>query len=184
MPKTKLTLRFALLLFLGGTLAAIYLTGTINTSQKGAPLIVNYKIRGHSMRPFFKDGDVAQVDLDYYKNNTVQRSDMVIIHGQRMNFLIKNIAAIPGDTIGLRRFNNQKDAHLLINGQTFSVHGQPRIFTTAQSRKIQNIISFYNGKVPPESYLALGTSTNSYDSISFGLISQEEISGKVITQLP
>lgn len=54
-----------------------------------------------------------------------------------------------------------------------------KIYANARCYSLKRLVAYFHGKIPPNSILALGLSQDSYDSVSIGLISTEDILGVV-----
>ncbi|MBK7962861.1 MAG: S26 family signal peptidase [Bdellovibrionales bacterium] len=104
----------------------------------------------------------------------------MVIHGQARKLLLKRVAAVPGDSFEVRDGAPFQGAELLVNGKRWGIaESSPRKFTPTLAASLKRLVAYFRGKIPPNSILALGLSQDSYDSVSIGLISTEDILGVV-----
>lgn len=136
-----------------------------------------HKVSGSSMSPTFHNNQKILVSK---KESDVKRFDVIAFkNGQGTEIL--RVIGLPGEKI------NYTDDFLSVNDQLidekfiinqineFGLYG--KIFT--QSANEQN--SFEFAKIPDDSYLVLGDNRpEAVDSRHYGLISKEDIIGKVI----
>ena len=62
--------------------------------------LVEMTVRGESMEPTLQNGQLVKVDMEYYKNHSVQRDDIIAFKLKTVaNPYVKRIIGIPGDKI-------------------------------------------------------------------------------------
>jgi len=119
-------------------------------------------VHGPSMQPTFYENDGVLV---YHFTIDPQRED-IIIYDRGDALLVKRIAGIPGDHLVVDLTG------VYINGEKLNVIGDEINY------------EFYDGIIPENSYFILGdNSGDSNDSRAFGLISGDDILGKVIFKI-
>lgn len=137
-------------------------------------LIIKYvfsleQVVGPSMEPNYRSGDLLFLNKISYKFKEPQLFDVVVIANDDTKYMIKRIIGLPGDTI------EYKDNRLYINGEAtkeyFDISGITKDFSLDQ---------FDYDVIPDGYYFVLGDNReNSKDSRVYGLISREDIIGKV-----
>jgi len=138
-------------------------------------------VRGDSLSPFIKAGDAVQVLFDYYKCNNVKRDDIVLYSfSGNESPLIKIIKGIPGDKFKLRQ--TEGGWHILINKEILkNSEGVPYLVSGKRYEMLALYEKDYKGEIPAGAYLLLGNIfSGAVDSTRFGLISKEDILGKII----
>jgi len=138
------------------------------------------EVRGSSMSPLLKDGDVVKVDYGFYDAREVRRGDLVVCRlASRKDPIIKLVRAVPGDRFGLKELPDGVSL-LLVNGAVLeNSAGRPYEFTGRRKRMLGVYARDYGGVIPPGSYLLLGDAAEgSLDSGRFGLAAREVIVGK------
>ena len=145
-------------------------------------------VRGNSMEPALKDGQTITIDNEHYQTHEIERNDIVTVQfSWREEPLVKFIRAVPGDTISIEE---QEDGnfYIIVNNEPVkNSEGQPYALSYAKSRMInlyaQEYKEKYDSKIPDNLYLVLGNQTNgTQDSTQFGLVSRENIGGKVVSE--
>lgn len=137
-------------------------------------------VRGGSMNPLLKDGDVVKIDHGFYSAHEVQRGDLVVCRlSFRKDPLIKLVRAVPGDRFGLKELADGS-AVLLVNGSVAeNSAGEPYKFAGRHKRMLALYAKDYNGVIPAGSYLILGDQPGgTLDSSRFGLVGRAAITGK------
>ena len=137
-------------------------------------LIIKYvfsleQVVGPSMEPNYKSGDLLFLNKISYKFKEPRLFDVVVIANDDTKYMIKRIIGLPGDTI------EYKDNKLYINGEAtkeyFDISGITKDFSLTQ---------FNYDIIPDGYYFVLGDNReNSKDSRVYGLISRDDIIGKV-----
>ena len=140
--------------------------------------VVEMTIKGDSMEPSLKAGQKVKVDRDYYKNNPVQRGDIVAFQLKTVKDpLVKRVIALPGDKLEF------KQGQILVNGEKIK---EEYLFDinyrlSEAELKIIKIPLRYYGRVPQGSLLTLSDNRQrSYDSRRFGFVPKKYIIGKII----
>ncbi len=127
------------------------------------------QVVGPSMEPNYKSGDLLFLNKISYRFKEPRLFDVVVIANDDTKYMIKRIIGLPGDVI------EYKDNKLYINGDVtkeyFNISGTTKEFSLAQ----------LNYDVIPDGYyFVLGDNReNSKDSRTYGLISRDDIIGKV-----
>jgi signal peptidase I len=133
-----------------------------------------FRVEGHSMEPYFKDGQKVFVATKYYESNEPERDDVATIAlSTEPKQYIKRVAFVAGDKFyqaGNVFYLNDSSAEMM----------QRKIVLDADSPLYQQLVG-YGYTVPKGTVIALGDNpAGSVDSRAFGLIIEEELSGKVI----
>ena len=129
-----------------------------------------FRIRGHSMEPALLPGDQVVVEENYFRHTSPKQDDLVAVSMKnRQTFMVKRVIATSGDTISFY-------------GETLRVNKKAiRPINLEKWRSSIKQIKFYGGIIPPRTLLLLGDNArNSRDSRRLGLISLDQIAGKVV----
>lgn len=127
-------------------------------------------VSGHSMEPSLKDGELV---VFYRLDQAYQPGDIVIIHRSDNIEYIKRVVAEPGDTVEL-----SEEGALLVNGEE-----EEGLAGMGKTLPVQDGVEFPYA-VPENCYFVLGDNReNSLDSRSFGVVKEEEITGRVFFHL-
>jgi signal peptidase I len=129
------------------------------------------KVRSDSMEPTLRPGDQVLVTKAGSRAHTPHRHDIVVLtspaNGQ---LLIKRVAAVGGDTVGL------EDGVLVVNGK--SVH------EGYVDARLMDGVYFGPIQVPRGMVFVLGDNrSNSIDSRKFGPVPDSRIKGRVLLRL-
>jgi|GEM_PF-872059 len=138
-------------------------------------------VRGQSLTGIIADGETVKLQKGFYNCNPVQRGDIVAFNlSGRPEPIIKIVKALPGDSFALEK-NNGGKYNIIINGQiAMALPGQSYELTEGRQKMLELYINDYDGAIPPDTYLLLGTvAGGSLDSTRFGLVGKEGIIGKV-----
>ena len=137
-------------------------------------------VNGHSMEPFFKDGETIKILIGYYNCHPVLREEVVAYSYQgSKNPIIKRVKGVAGDTFHLKK---EADGWvILINNQPVkNLLGEVYLLEEKDYQMLSLYKRDYQGKIPEDTYLILGDNLNgSLDSRNFGLIAKQDIIGKV-----
>ncbi|MCB2183580.1 MAG: signal peptidase I [Desulfobulbaceae bacterium] len=127
-----------------------------------------YTVAGLSMSPSLVPGD--NVVVQEIINRTITREDLVAISFKhRKNPMIKRVVAVFGDTVSV------KDGALIVNGRKKSVIDPAKWQATIRQ------LERYKWTIPNNTLFVLGDShANSRDSRRLGLISQDQVIGRVV----
>lgn len=137
-------------------------------------LIIKYvfsleQVVGPSMEPNYRSGDLLFLNKISYKFKEPRLFDVVVIANDDTKYMIKRIIGLPGDAI------EYKDNKLYINGEATKEY-----FDTSGITKDFSLTQFDYDVIPDGYYFVLGDNReNSKDSRVYGLISREDIIGKV-----
>ncbi|MEZ4156693.1 MAG: signal peptidase I [Candidatus Paceibacterota bacterium] len=145
------------------------------------PSVSFVEVSGDSMSGIAEGGELLEVDYDYYANHEVGRGDVVLYqYAGHENPLLKQVRGIPGD-----RFSIQPEGGyslILINGQpALTAEGEEFQIEGNEQLLLGQYVEDYNGIIPGGAYLLLGNMRfGSLDSSRFGLVSKDDILGKVV----
>lgn len=137
-------------------------------------------VRGDSLSPFIKPGQVVKVLIGYYNCHEVERGDIVLFdYVGNQNPAIKIVKGISGDKFELRKSNS--GWNIIVNnaivknseGKTYLISGNAYKMLALYERD-------YKGVIPENAYLLLGNRiSGSVDSTKFGLVDKSGIIAKV-----
>lgn len=154
-------------------LTAISATGQTSKSSC-IPTEKSITVHGTSMEPRYKNNQDIKYLENFYQcaQFDVQRGDIVVFEiPGRKNFLLKKVVAIPNDKF------EYKNQNIYING--LILKNSEKIIYKIDSKMLALYAKDYP-TIPEKSYLVLGDNTNgTFDASRFGLISSEQIKGKV-----
>lgn len=138
-------------------------------------------VQGISLEPMIQDGAIVTIKFDYYGCNEVKRGDVAAYtYAGNSEPLIKIVKGIPGDTFFLRQDGDAR--HIILNGEVVkNSEGEPYQVSEQGNRLLSLYIRDYQGVIPANTYLLLGNIANgSLDSTRFGLVSKNDLMGKVV----
>ena len=143
---------------------------------------VTLTVRGNSMDPVLKNGQVITFDKAYYKKNKIKKQDIVLIEfSHRKAPIVKRVLAVPGDHLQVKYFD-KSSCNVIINKK--ALVNTKRVTYKLKNKACRLLKLYeidYKSKIPDESYLVLGENiTGTWDASRFGLISKEQIVGKLI----
>ena len=128
------------------------------------------QVVGPSMTPTFNDQDIVILNKLHYHIFDIKRYDIVSLKYDGTKYLIKRVIGMPGDKV---EYKNNK---LYINGKVKKEDFLDKNVTTDDF----SLTSLGYETIPKDMYLVLGDNReDSLDSREIGLISKEEIIGKV-----
>ena len=127
-------------------------------------------IRGRSMLPTFHSGERAILLRGYYKCNRIKRGDVVAISIKTLSApLIKRVVAVAGDRV------EEINGFIYVDGKNTGVQ---------MTKVLETQLQHYDWLIPPDTVMVLSDNPSiGMDSRSFGLISTNQILGKVIKEV-
>ncbi len=139
-----------------------------------------YTVRGDSLQGVVEDGQTVKVFPLYYDCYEIKRGDMIVYsYAGNAEPVIKIIKGIPGDKFELRESGS--GWNILINEQALvNSENQPYLLDSRGYNMLSLYERDYNGVIPENAYLIMGNLVGgSVDSTHYGLVSGEDILGKV-----
>lgn len=119
-------------------------------------------VEGPSMSPTIKDGEIIAV----LKVGSVKRGDVVTLSLEEENHLIKRIVAEPGDSLKI------ENGELYINGVVNNDYKSPSRYADWNGLEVD---------LDEDEYYVMGDNRdNSLDSRTYGVMTRDEITGKVV----
>ena len=150
--------------------------------QDKCGIIIEEKlVRGVSLSPLIKPNDRVRILFNYYKENEIKRGDVVAYNVSSNEVpIIKIIKDIPDDKFYLRKTAGSI-YHLVINNEVcVNSEDTPYLIDEQGAKMLSLYEKDCNGIVPENVYLLLGNLIyGSLDSTRFGLVSKDDILGKV-----
>ncbi len=153
-------------------------------------------IKGSSMEPTLLNKDrvlVLQLQRNYKKDDVIvfDSSPYPLDSTSRQNgevdFYIKRVKGLPGETIMLQQVGSTVKYEIIINGEKVRDYNDQSIKLDVDSEHYKDLNNFINqagGVIPLDGYFVLGDNTNnSKDSRTLGFILKEDILGKAIFRL-
>ncbi|MDP3990767.1 MAG: signal peptidase I [Candidatus Nealsonbacteria bacterium] len=137
-------------------------------------------VRGGSLDPLIKDGEIVKVFWGYYDCNDIKRDDVVLYsYAGNEAPLIKIVRGVPGDKFNL--WQTDGGWHILINGEVLkNSEGIPYLISGKRYEMLSLYEKDYGGIIPKDAYLIMGNLVSgSIDSTRYGLIDKSDILGKV-----
>lgn len=138
-------------------------------------------VRGDSLSGIIETGEIIKIAFGFYDCNEINREDIVVYNfSGGSDPIIKMVKGLPGDKFEF--LNSGENWQLLINGEiSKNSRGEPYYFNESSYNLLNLYAKDYNNIIPPDAYLILGNLANgSLDSSRFGLVSKNDILGKVI----
>ncbi len=128
-----------------------------------------FMVSGNSMSPALMAGDEVIAE-DVQDETVLQRGDLIVIEfSHRERPVVKRVAAVAGDKVEFR------EGALMVNGETV------RRIDHEKWKSTINQIAHYDNMVPINNILVLGDNAeNSRDSARLGLISMDQMTGKIL----
>ena len=128
------------------------------------------QVVGSSMSSTLESGDVLILNKFKYRFMDVERGDIISLEYADTKYLIKRVIGMPGDTVSI------KDNTLYINGEIYIENYLDEGLVYDDFK----LSSLGFNRIPEDMYLVLGDNReDSLDSREIGLISKDEIIGKV-----
>ena len=128
------------------------------------------QVVGNSMASTLENGDVLVLNKFKYRFFDVKRGDIISLEYADTKYLIKRVIGLPNDTVSI------KDNTLYINGEVYIENylDEDLVYDDFE------LTSLGYERIPEDMYLVLGDNReDSLDSREIGLISKDEIIGKV-----
>ena len=128
------------------------------------------QVVGSSMSSTLQDGDVLILNKIKYRFTDIKRGDIICLEYADTKYLIKRVIGLPGDTVSIR------DNTLYINGEVYVENYLDEGLVYDDF----DLSSLGYDVIPEDMYLVLGDNRpDSLDSREIGLISKDEVIGKV-----
>lgn len=129
------------------------------------------RVRSDSMEPTLRSGDQVLVTKIGSRAHSPHRNDIVVLTSPATGaLLIKRVAAVGGDTVGL------EDGVLVVNGK--------QVHEAYVNLRLMDSVYFGPVKVPRGMVFVLGDNrSNSIDSRTFGPVPDSRITGRVLLRL-
>lgn len=128
------------------------------------------QVVGNSMNSTLENGDVLILNKFKYRFTDIKRGDIISLEYADTKYLIKRVIGLPGDTISIR------DNTLYINGELYVEN----YLDEGLEYDDFELSSLGYDTIPEDMYLVLGDNReDSLDSREIGLISKDEVIGKV-----
>jgi signal peptidase I len=132
-----------------------------------------FNISSKSMMPTIKPVDKIEIDTEYYKNNIIQRGDIILYYGPMKELFLHRCIAISGDKFEIKNdkvyINNKEYIENYVIGKT-----------KYENKQMHPLIE---GVVPDNFIIALGDNReNSFDCRYSGFVPLKNIIGKYIVK--
>lgn len=128
------------------------------------------QVVGNSMNSTLENGDVLILNKFKYRFTDIKRGDIISLEYADTKYLIKRVIGLPGDKVSIR------DNTLYINGELY-------VENYLDEGLVYDDFDLSNlgyDTIPEDMYLVLGDNReDSLDSREIGLISKDEVIGKV-----
>ena len=132
------------------------------------------QVVGSSMIPNLHDGDVLILSKANYRIFDVKRGDIISLDYEDTKYLIKRVIGLPGDDVDI--IDNQ----LYINGKVY----EEDYLDEELNYDDFSLQDLGYATIPEDYYLVLGDNReDSIDSREIGLISKDEINGKIVLRI-
>ena len=137
-------------------------------------------VQGNSLSGLIDSGSKVRVLKDYYQCNNPLREQVVAYnYSGDKNPIIKIVKGIPGDSWEV--FRKSGGYGILVNGQVLKNSLREEYFISDSQSKMLLLYTSDYPVIPQDSYLLLGNLVSgSIDSTRFGLVSREDIMGRVV----
>ena len=128
------------------------------------------QVVGNSMNSTLENGDVLILNKFKYRFTDIKRGDIISLEYADTKYLIKRVIGLPGDKVSIR------DNTLYINGELYVENYLDEGLVYDDF----DLSSLGYDTIPEDMYLVLGDNReDSLDSREIGLISKDEVIGKV-----
>jgi len=140
-----------------------------------------FKVRGDSLAPLINSGETIKLVYNYYNFNPVNRGDIIVYKYNGNDApIIKIVKAIPGDSWQLEKNNQLNSYQIKVNGLALKNSQNEFYKIPASDIHMLRLYVENHPTIPQNTYLILGNQpSGSLDSTKFGLISKNDILGKV-----
>ena len=131
------------------------------------------EVKGDSMEPLIKQGEILILMEGYYSCNEIERGDIVAYdYGGNKNPIIKKIMVLGGDTL---EFN---DNVLLVNKEPLK-NSEDKIYEFSEQEKRMIGLYIKDNKLVNSAFLIFGENINNgLDSRKFGAVGKNDFLGK------
>ena len=155
-------------------------TASTTTTTDCAITSVNDIVNGGSMSGILENGQHITILEGYYKCHEVQRNDLIIYkYAGNIDPLVKIVRAVPGDRWSLKMASEGYE--IIVNDSPLKNSAGVVYQIPAGNIKILNLYVTSYPVIPQDTYLILGNlPEGTLDGTRFGLISKNDIVGKVI----
>jgi signal peptidase I len=181
--KTKIIVTIFVLLALSVTIYTSLKTkekSELKTDQKEEIVKESRTVRGNSLSGVINSAEEVTILNGYYKNNKVERDDIILYdYKGSENGIIKIAKGIPGDSIELQK--TEQSTNIIINGKILvTSENEPYTLDEKAVTLLSRYIKSNANVIPKDQYLILGNlPQGSQDSTRFGFIARQDILGKV-----
>lgn len=128
------------------------------------------KVVGSSMFPTLQDEELLVLNKVKYRFQDVKRGDIISLKYADTKYLIKRVVGLPGESVVIQ------DSCLYINNEKL----EEAYISKDLKYKDFSLQDLGYSVIPQDKYLVLGDNrVNSLDSREIGLVSKEDIIGKV-----
>ena len=136
-------------------------------------IVTPIKVNGESMHPTLEESDIMILNKTAYYFNEPKRFDIVVVNMPN-EYLIKRVIGLPGDDVDI--IDNQ----LYINGEVY----KEDYLDDDLNYDDFSLQDLGYATIPEDYYLVLGDNReDSIDSREIGLISKDEINGKIVLRI-
>ena len=132
------------------------------------------QVVGNSMNSTLIDGDVLILSKANYRFFDIKRGDIISLDYEDTKYLIKRVIGLPGDSVEI------KDNTLYINGEIYEEDylDEGLVYDNFSLSDLGYDV------IPEDMYLVLGDNReNSLDSREIGLISKDNVNGKIVLRI-
>jgi signal peptidase I len=159
----------------------LWVAGYANGGSSCPVVYKTQTVNGGSLAGYIESGSKVRVAFGYYACAAVVRGDLVIYNDAgNGNGVIKIAQAVGGDTFALALAEG--GVKIVVNGKVLKTStGEPYRLSEDVSRLLAAYERDYHGVIPKRAVLLLGNlAGGSRDSTRFGLVSTDDILGKVV----
>ena len=132
------------------------------------------QVVGSSMKSTLIDGDVLILSKANYRFFDIKRGDIISLDYEDTKYLIKRVIGLPGDSIEI------VDNVLYINGEVY----EEDYLDEGLNYPDFHLSDLGYDTIPEDMYLVLGDNReDSLDSRDIGLISKDNVNGKIVLRI-